>query len=449
METLRETERYSRRQFLKRAAVGALALSFMRCEKQSPPNIVLIMADDLGYGDLGCYGSDWINTPHIDALAENGLKFTDYHSNGVVCTPTRAALLTGRYQQRSGLEGVIYVRGETRQRGLAPEETTFAEVLKTAGYRTCMVGKWHLGYNTEFNPVHQGFDEFRGYVSGNIDYISHYDNAGIYDWWHNLEWIEEEGYSTDLITRHAIEFIKQNKAQPFCLYVAHESPHWPYQGRKDKADRFENTEFPARGTSPKPKAAFREMIEVMDEGVGEIMQTLANLDLQQNTLVIFCSDNGGDPPFGHNGTLRGHKGQLWEGGHRVPAIVYWPNRIDSGITDQPALSMDWFPTMLSVAGVAVDTQAPLDGLNLSPVLFDNKSIENRNLFWRYRGQKVARQGGWKLLMQEDELFLFNLKLDPQEQNNLAETHPERVQKLQKLYAEWETDVLAGVQLKTT
>lgn len=441
---------YSRREFLKHTCAATLAGSLLSCQPTThPPNIVLIMADDLGYGDLGCYGSDWIRTPHIDALAENGLKFTDYHSNGAVCTPTRAVLLTGRYQQRSGLEGVIYVRGETRQRGLSTDETTFAEVLKTAGYRTCIVGKWHLGYRTEFNPVHHGFDEFRGFVSGNIDYISHNDNAGIFDWWHNLEQVKEEGYSTDLITKHAVDFIRQNKDQPFCLYVAHESPHWPYQGRNDKADRFENTEFPARGTSPRPKEAFKEMIEVMDEGVGEIVTTLRELDLKDNTLVVFCSDNGGDPPYGDNGFLRGHKGQLWEGGHRVPGIAYWPNRIKPGVTNQPAMSMDWFPTMISLAASKNAVPLKLDGVDLSPVLFDNKRIENRKLFWRYRGQKAARQGDWKLLMQEDEEFLFNLADDPQEQNNLVETFPERVEELQRLYADWEADVLDGVELKTT
>ena len=441
----------SRRQFLKQTMLASAALSAAGCGKrQRRPNIVLIMADDLGYGDLGCYGSDWISTPNIDALAKNGLRFTDYHSNGAVCTPTRAALLTGRYQQRAGLEGVIYVKPPTRQEGLAPAEITFAEALKPAGYKTCIVGKWHLGYEKMYNPVRQGFDEFRGYVSGNIDYISHYDNAGIYDWWHNLELVEEPGYSTDLITKHAVRFIKENQDQPFCLYVAHESPHWPYQGRRSKGDRFEGStskEVPGHGLDPNPKAAFKEMIEVMDEGVGDIIKTLRDLNLQQNTFVFFCSDNGGDPPWGDNGVLRGHKGQLWEGGHRVPAIAYWPGRIKPGVTDAAAMSMDLFPTMLGIAD-APPPEKSLDGLDLSPVLFEKRELPSRDLFWRYRKQKAVRRDRWKLVVEAEKTFLFDLKNDLGERRNIAEEKPEIVAELLQALASWEADIPSREKLRT-
>ena len=441
----------SRRQFLKQTMLASAALSAAGCGKrQRRPNIVLIMADDLGYGDLGCYGSDWISTPNIDALAKNGLRFTDYHSNGAVCTPTRAALLTGRYQQRAGLEGVIYVKPPTRQEGLAPAEITFAEALKPVGYASCIVGKWHLGYEKMYNPVRQGFDEFRGYVSGNIDYISHYDNAGIYDWWHNLERVEEPGYSTDLITKHAVRFIKENQDQPFCLYVAHESPHWPYQGRRSKGDRFEGStskEVPGHGLDPNPKAAFKEMIEVMDEGVGDIIKTLRDLNLQHNTFVFFCSDNGGDPPWGDNGVLRGHKGQLWEGGHRVPAIAYWPGRIKPGVTDAAAMSMDLFPTMLGIAD-APPPEKSFDGLDLSPVLFEKRELPSRDLFWRYRKQKAVRRDRWKLVVEAEKTFLFDLKNDLGERRNIAEEKPEIVAELLQALASWEADIPSREKLRT-
>lgn len=184
-------------------------------QRSTQPNLVLIMADDLGYQGIGCFGNDLIKTPNLDQMAKEGLLFTDFHANGAVCTPTRAALLTGRYQQRAGLEGVIYARGATRETGLSTTEYTLANALKSAGYATAITGKWHLGYRKEFNPTHYGFDEFYGYVSGNVDFHTHFDNSGVYDWWHNLDTIQETGYATDLITEHAINFIKKIKTNPF------------------------------------------------------------------------------------------------------------------------------------------------------------------------------------------------------------------------------------------
>jgi arylsulfatase A len=221
-----------------------------------PPNIVLIMADDLGYGDIGCFGNEKIQTPFLDKMATEGLKFTDFHSNGAVCSPTRAALLTGRYQQRSGLEGVIYAKGKTRATGLDVAELTFADYLKSAGYVTGVVGKWHLGYHIDYNPLYHGFDYFRGYVSGNVDYHSHLDGAGIPDWWHDLEKTKENGYVTDLVTKYSVEFIQKNKDKPFFLYVAHEAPHFPFQGRKDKADRKLGAKFEAQGSRKDKQGAY-------------------------------------------------------------------------------------------------------------------------------------------------------------------------------------------------
>ena len=404
------------------------------------PNFVIIMADDLGYGDLGSYGHPTYQTPNIDRMAANGLTFTDFHSNGAVCTPTRAALLTGKYQQMVSLEGVIYVRGDTRQTGLDTTEVTFAELLKAAGYQTGMVGKWHLGYRTEYNPVHQGFDFFRGYVSGNIDYHSHYDNAGIYDWWDGLDSVKEEGYVTDLITLHATDFIEANQKEPFCLYIAHEAPHWPYQGRNDPPDRFPDVEFEHLGSRQDRKGAYQEMVEVMDESVGSVLATLDSLNLSENTFVFFCSDNGGVDSLGSNGSLRGHKAQLWEGGQRVPAIAYWPGTIAVGETNATTLSMDVLPTLMSLSDSEMPDDFETTGLDISPLLLQQQPIPERTTFWRYRDQKVARKGDWKLLIQEDSTYLFNLAEDIEEQNNLANQHDEKVNELLDTLKGWEVTV---------
>jgi arylsulfatase A len=411
------------------------------------PNIILIMADDLGYGDIGCYGSTKINTPNIDALAKGGMKFTDYHSNCPVCSPTRAALLTGRYQQRSGIEGVIYAKGPTRQTGLALKETTFAEVLRKHSYATGIFGKWHLGYNVEFNPAKQGFDEFRGYVSGNVDYHSHIDGAGFDDWWKNLEKVPEEGYCTDLITRHGIDFIERHKDEPFCLYLPHESVHSPYQGRNDPSQRLPGGKTGKKARGEEIARAYKEMVEVMDEGIGKIVKTVKRLGLERKTFIFFCSDNGATKN-GSNGALAGYKGSLWEGGHRVPAIAYWPGRIKPGtVTSQTVLGMDMFPTMISIAGAKIPAGLNLDGINLLSMLTRDRKLPERTLFWRYRKQKAVRKDCWKLLVQDNKVKLYNLDDDLSEKNNFAEIKPEMVKMLQTELAAWEHEVSAGVELR--
>ncbi|MEA3225330.1 MAG: sulfatase-like hydrolase/transferase, partial [Planctomycetota bacterium] len=382
----------NRREFI-RCAVGSVAaagLASCGCSMGKAdagskaaierPNVIVIMADDLGYGDIGCYGSTKIKTPHIDALARGGMKFTDYHSNCPVCSPTRAALLTGRYQQRCGIEGVVYAKGPARQTGLALEETTFAEVLKKRGYATALFGKWHLGYNVEFNPARQGFDEFRGYVSGNVDFHSHIDGAGFDDWWRNLEKVPEEGYTTDLITKHGVDFIERHKDEPFCLYLPHEAPHSPYQGRNDPPVRLPGGKKGKAAKGPEITLVYKEMVEVMDEGIGLIVDTVKRLGLERKTFIFFCSDNGATKN-GSNGALSGYKGSLWEGGHRVPAVAYWPGRIRPGTkTDQTVLGMDMFATMASIAGAKLPAGLKLDGVDLLGVLTENKKLPERTLF---------------------------------------------------------------------
>jgi arylsulfatase A len=424
-------------------------LLMWRCGQQSQsvkPNIIVIMADDLGYGGISCYGELAIETPNLDALARDGIRFTDFHSNGSVCTPTRAALLTGNYQQRSGLEGVIYVRGETRQLGLDSAQVTLPKLLKKNGYATGIMGKWHLGYNKEYNPVNHGFNEFYGYLSGNIDYHSHYDNAGVYDWWHNLDSIREEGYATDLITRHAVDFINQHKDQPFFLYVAHEAPHAPFQARNDPAYRFPGKEFTYYGPVENQQAAYREMVQVMDEGIGKIMGALKKNKLEENTLIFFLSDNGAEA-FGNDGGLNGHKGHLLEGGHRVPAIAYWKNRILPGESSETLVSMDLLPTILTVSQTQVPEDLTFDGVDFSKVLFEEARLNDRTLFWRYKDQKAVRKEQWKLVITKSDTALYNLEHDLKETTDLSGNHKNVVEDLINQLEAWERDVGRSTDMK--
>jgi arylsulfatase A-like enzyme len=429
----------------------SFAILFSHCRPRAfeRPNIIFIMADDLGYKDIGCFGNIEIHTPSLDRLAAEGLKLTDYHSNGAVCSPTRAALLTGRYQQRSGLEGVIYARNESRHTGLDVKEFTMADFMKDAGYATGIVGKWHLGYKIEFNPLYQGFDFFRGFVSGNIDYHSHVDNSGIPDWWHNLEKVEESGYTTDLITNHALTFIEKNQNNPFFLYVSHAAPHTPFQGRQDKAERFSGAKFTYEGSVKNKKRAYTEMIEAMDDGIGEILNKLDELNLSDNTMIVFCSDNGGYEGYTDNGNLRGFKGSLWEGGHRVPAIIRWPGYIKPGtFSHQTVMSMDFFPTFVNLSKSGKKRDFRFDGTDLTRMLIEEQELPMRTLFWKYRNQKVARNGKWKLLFDKDSAWLFDLEQDIEEQNNLVNQQTGIADQLKLELEVWEMEVMKSVKLKT-
>ena len=298
-------------------------------------------------------------------MATEGLKFTDFHSSGTVCSPTRAGLVTGRYQQRAGLSQVIFAdpKQTTHRHGLRRQELTFAEVLRAHGYETAVFGKWHLGYYRRFNPVHHGFMHFRGFVAGNIDYLSHYDRMEAYDWWADLELVREVGYSTHLITHHGVEFIRANRDRRFCLYLAHEAVHAPWQGPHDAIRRG-----PKKVKNPRvdPKRAFAEMLVELDRGVGRIRETVEQLGLQTHTFIFFCSDNG--PAGGSAGPLRGRKGSNWEGGHRVPGIAWWPGQIPGGVErDDLTITLDLMPTLLELAAASVPAERELDGRSLVPL----------------------------------------------------------------------------------
>ena len=420
-----------------------ITILFLSCEidisKNNSPNIIIIMADDLGYGDLSIYGNKKIQTPNIDMLGNDGLLFTDFHSNGTVCSPTRAALLTGKYQQRVGVKGVITAKNH-RHVGLSLKEKTFAEIAKQVGYQTAIFGKWHLGYEPKFNPTQQGFDEYIGFVSGNVDYHSHIDQEGYEDWWFGSELKKEKGYSTDLINKHAVDFIKRNKDQRFLLYIAHEAPHYPIQGRLSPPERGSNRVngkgSNAFGSEKSKSIIYKEMIEVMDEGIGKVIETLSELNLDKKTIVFFFSDNGGTK-LSNNGELRAGKGSVYEGGHRVSALVWAPELIKAGrVSNQQIMTMDIFPTVANLIGAVPDQE--IDGISFKNHLLNGEKIEDRSLFWEYNNNFAMRKGKWKIVIGRKNKIpeLFNLEKDLGETLDIAEQNPRLVKEMMTELEAW-------------
>ncbi len=418
------------------------------------PNIVLIMADDLGYGELSCYGSTKIKTPNIDKLAAQGVRFSDYHANGSVCSPTRAALMTGKYQQRTGVEGVITAANH-RDVGLSLDEPTLAEELKKLGYTCGIFGKWHLGYAKEFNPTYQGFDEFVGFVSGNVDYHAHVDQEGYLDWWKGTIIDNEQGYTTDLITKYGVDFIKKNNPEntgkPFFLYLPHESPHYPIQGRPDDPVREVGSgKYMRKVPKDSVQIIYTEMIEILDEGIGEIMQALVEEGLDKNTIVIFCSDNGATARTGDNGVLRSYKASVYEGGHRVPAIINYPDKIKAGIiSNVPVMSMDFLPTIVDFANGKPSGDI-IDGISIKDLLLNGEKVAARDLFWSFGNKSAMRSGKWKLVFIQSQnktsVELFDLENDLSEENDLSGQQPELVRELMLKLENWKKEVREGVTL---
>lgn len=436
--------------------------------KTKQPNIVIILADDAGYGDLGGYYGGKAKTPHLNRLAREGMLFTDFHSNGPMCSPTRAALLTGRYQQRLGIETALPT--DWNDRGIGNKknrnEITLAEYLARAGYRTAIYGKWHLGKHPSANPVHHGFGEFRGLTCGCGDYFTKIDRNGFRDWWHNDSLSFQEGYTTDVITGNSVHFIESNSDRPFFLYVAYNAIHFPWQTAEDYnlETRREGEDFTGNKPGPKSKLGPHEpeevpsvlikMIEELDNGVGRITDELKNQDIADNTLVFFTSDNGGYlnyngttwPEVGSNGPLRGQKGELYEGGHRVPAIAWWPGKIPAlSVCDETAMTFDLLPTILDLLGIPLPQEGSkntIDGTTLLPVFMNNGRPEPRTLFWRMKNQKAVRQGDWKLVIggPVNQPELYDLSTDIGETRNLASEHPGLVSHLKARLKNWEKDV---------
>ncbi len=438
-----------------RFACFLAALVGLSCSQAVPvrPNVVLILIDDLGYADIGAYGSTINRTPHIDRLASEGLRFTDFHSNGPMCTPTRAALMTGLYPQRFGERFESALSGiDEYDIGLPLEAVSIAEMLAAEGYATGMYGKWHLGYHPPFMPVNQGFEDFRGLASGDGDHHSHVDRSGRRDWWHNSKIAMEDGYGVELITKYSVEFIEKHRESPFFLYVAHLAIHFPWQSPADRGYRVEGGNYHnltklGELESLDVSSKVKEMVEAVDGSVGGILGALTDHGLDSNTLVFFTSDNGGYLTYqggyhniSSNGPLRGQKGDIYEGGHRVPAIARWPGRIQPGSTDALAATFDLVPTILEIAE-ARGERPHLDGVSLAPLLLEGHDLEARTLFWRMRGKAAVRQTHWKLIQNLDARpELYDLSKDIGESVDLAASRPEVVKELGVALSAWAREV---------
>jgi arylsulfatase A-like enzyme len=409
------------------------------------PSFVFILADDLGYADLGCYGGRVPCSPELDRLAAQGLRFTDGYSNSPVCSPTRFALITGRWQYRlrAGNDEPIASRHRGNATlGLPPDHPTLPSLLRAAGYRTALVGKWHLGFLPHFGPLKSGYDEFFGPMSGGVDYFTHRDSAGHHDLFEGEAESPQEGYLTDLISDGAVRFIERQRggAAPFFLSVHYTAPHWPWETRGDEAvarsiERIAHTDG---GSVP----TYLAMIRQMDEGIGRILGALDATAAAASTLVVFTSDNGGER-FSDTWPLVGKKMDLLEGGIRVPYLARWPERIGAGTTTaQQAITMDWTATLLAAAGVLPHRDYPMDGISLLPVLDAPGAPIARDLYWRmkFRGQKALRSGEWKYLVLDGDEFLFDLSRDQRERANLARRHPDRLADLRTRYAAWEASL---------
>lgn len=406
------------------------------------PNIVFIVADDLGYADLGCYGGRAPVSPVLDGLAAKGMRFTQGYSNSPVCSPTRFALMTARYQYR--LRGAAEEPINSRSRGsstlgLPPGHPTLPSLLKDAGYRTALIGKWHLGYPPHFGPLRSGYEEFFGPMSGGVDYFSHCDSRGTHDLWLGEEECREPGYLTDLISRRAADYVQRMAAgdAPFFLSLHYTAPHWPWETREDEV-AAQAVKPPLYHLDGGNIHTYRRMIRQMDEGIGWVMQALEAAGVADNTLVVFTSDNGGER-FSDNWPLVGGKMDLTEGGIRVPWIAHWPAVIPAGGTsEQLCMTMDWSATMLDAAGVAADAQHPLDGVSLMPVLRDASQGFERPLHWRmnHRGQRAFREGPWKYLRVDGNDYLFNIPQDERERANLAKKEPQRLAAMRAAWEAW-------------
>ena len=407
------------------------------------PNLIFILADDLGYADLGCTGAREGVSPHLDRLAAEGLLLSNGYANSPVCSPTRFGLITGRYQYR--LRGAAEeplagrARGSTTL-GLPPDHPTLPSLLRDAGYTTALVGKWHLGYAPHFGPLQSGYQSFFGPMSGGVDYFNHKDYGGRHDLWDGEQECALGGqYLTDLLSDRAVRFVEQQAAeQPFLLSLHYTAPHWPWEAREDLA---ESRRIEGQGNivhlDGGSIATYRRMIRQMDEGIGRLMAALRARGLDRNTLVVFTSDNGGER-FSDNWPFVGQKMDLMEGGIRVPMIARWPARIRPTRSDTPVITMDWTATMLAAAGVAPAASHPLDGLDLAPLFADPAWAPARDLHWRmlHRQQRATRSGPWKYLRVEDHDYLFNLSRDARERANLARTEPERLAAMRARWEAW-------------
>ena len=411
------------------------------------PNILFILADDLGYADLSCYGRRDFTTPNLDRIAADGMRFTQAYANSAVCTASRVALITGRYQYRLavGLEEPLSSR-IPRKLGLPPDHPTLPSILKKAGYRSALIGKWHLGSLPDFGPLQSGYDHFYGFRAGVLDYFTHKygpPSTDTEDLWEDDVKIRQSGYLTDLLGNRAVDIVNAyaKSGQSFLVSLHFNAPHWPWEapGDETESQRLESLFHFDGGT----QRTYQRMIQQMDLQVGRVLEALDTSGVAENTIVIFTSDNGGER-YSDTWPFTGRKTKLLEGGLRIPAAVRWPARIAPGsVSDQVMISMDWLPTLLAAAGTAPDPACPPDGIDLLPWLTQGATPVPRKLCWRYKyaDQQAARDGDWKYLKILDNTFLFDVVEDPMERANLKERHREVYDRLVAQWNEWNATML--------
>jgi arylsulfatase A-like enzyme len=441
----------TRRTFVSAAlATGALAsASKISYAQPRRPNILFILADDLGYGDLSCFGRPDYQTPNLDRLAAQGVRFINAYSASPVCTPTRCAFITGRYPARTrvGLEEPLTERGDLGDKaktlGLPPDHPTIASLLKQKGYQTALIGKWHLGYLPNFGPLQSGFDKFFGIMSGAADFFTHKDMRGDLDLYEDKVPVERIGYTTELLTARAVEYVSEHRppGQPFYLSLHYTAPHWPWEGPHDQAvSRALGRDYDGFTAGGSLKT-YAQMMKSLDDGIGEVLQALVRTKQASNTLVIFTSDNGGER-FSYNWPFRGQKFSLFHGGIRVPAMVRWPGLTPAGrVSDQAVITMDWTATMLAAGGAQADPAYPLDGQDLSEVLRERRRSYERTFFWRNSDQDAVVKGRWKYLRDGEREYLFDLGTDEHEQADFRELNPTMFQRLRNEFKEWNSTVL--------
>jgi len=431
--------------------VSALPAYAQRTNTTARPNVVMILMDDMGYGDIGSYGVKDAATPNLDRLARQGVRLTDAYANGSTCSPTRAGFITGQYQQRYGIEWPLGAVAGDSARGLAVTGASLPALLKKNGYATGLIGKWHLGFTPELGPNVHGFDEFFGFMSGAVDYYTHRRGDGKPDLYENKTPTENPRYLTDEITSRSVDFVGRHASGPFFLEVAFNATHWPY----------EPPDLPAGWKRAKPvgadlslydgpddenpitRATYVKILERADQGIGKILAELDRRGLTNKTLVIFTNDNGGEW-LSRNAPLKERKNTLWEGGIRVPMILRWPGVLPQNkVSGQVAISMDVTATILAATRTSIPSTHKLDGIDLVPRLIGGGSTVTRELFWRRPRpflQRAVRSGDWKLFWEGQQLYLYDLRKDPGEANDITASHGDVVRRLRMAIEAWEKQV---------
>ncbi|MCK4679437.1 MAG: sulfatase [Bacteroidales bacterium] len=453
------------------ARVLFILILFQGCKTEYPkPNFIFFLVDDLGYSDVGCFGSDYYETPNIDRLADEGMKFTSAYAGSTICSPTRASILTGKYAGRLHITAPIPIISYKRQASegkitplkdpdyvmnLPLEEVTIAEALKPAGYATASIGKWHVCDEPEYFPEYQGFDinvAGDGHGATKNYFYPYYNRWRMTEGYPWLEWntlpdgVPGE-YLTDRLTVEAVRFIEENKERPFFLYFAHYAVHTPVQAKDSLIQKYMNQ--PGDTLKGHIHPEYAAMIESVDQSMGALLRKLEDLDLADNTIIIFTSDNGGHRQWTTNYPFRGHKGNFYEGGIRVPLIIKWPGVTTAGsVSDFPVISNDYYPTMLEMADLPLKPEQHLDGLSLLPLIKNESELNREALYWHYPHYTslcgVVRYHDWKLIefLGDGRLELYDLKNDIEEKNDLAEVNPEMAEKLQQMLAGWRESVNA-------